>query len=60
MTPEELEAQLRVEAEQAIKALVEKYRQSENKTIDEIEAAALAMGKQYCARWWKRAPMTRR
>ena len=46
MTPEELEVQLREEAERAIKALVEKYRQSENKTIDEIEAAALAIGKQ--------------
>src|SRR5260370_27946640 len=46
MSPEELEAQLRVEAEKAIKTLVEKYRQSENKSIDEIEAAALAIGKQ--------------
>ena len=45
MTPEELEAQLREEAEKAIKALVEKYRESENKTIDEIEIAALAIGK---------------
>ncbi len=41
MTPEELEAQLRMEAEAEIKALVEKYRQSEDKTINDIEAAAL-------------------
>ena len=46
MTPEELESQLRVDAEKAIKSLVEKYRHSDNKTIDESEAAALAIGKQ--------------
>ena len=46
MTPDELEAQLQVEAAKAIKALVEKYRQSEDKTIDEIEAAAMTIGKQ--------------
>lgn len=44
MTPEELEAQLRMEAEAEIKALVEKYRQSEDKTINDIEAAALSIG----------------
>ena len=46
MTPQELEAQLRAEAEAAIKALVEKYRQGEDETISAIEEAALAIGNQ--------------
>ena len=46
MTPDELEAQLRTEAERIIKTTVEQYRQSKEKTIDEIEAAAVAVGKQ--------------
>jgi hypothetical protein len=46
MTPEELEAQLGLEAEAVIKAAVEKYRASERKSIDEIEMAAVAVGQQ--------------
>jgi len=45
MTAEELEGQLRAEAETLIKRTVEKYRESEHKTLSEIEAAALAVGK---------------
>jgi len=46
MTPEELEAQLRIEANTIIKTTVEKYRDSQEKTLAEIEAAAIAVGKQ--------------
>jgi uncharacterized protein with PIN domain len=46
MTPEELERQLRAEAETIIKTTVEKYRASKDKTLAEIEVAALAAGKQ--------------
>lgn len=46
MTPEELEARLRAEAEVRIKAMVEDYRNSESKSLAEIEQAALGLGKQ--------------
>lgn len=46
MTPDELEARLRAEAEARIKAMVEAYRGSESKSLAEIEQAALDLGKQ--------------
>jgi hypothetical protein len=46
MTLEELEAQLRAEAEAVIKRTVDKYRESEHKTLSEIEAAAVEVGQQ--------------
>ena len=46
MTPEELECELRTEADTIIRTTLEKYRESKAKTIEEIEAAALAVGKQ--------------
>lgn len=46
MSPEELEAKLRMEVEGHIKALVAGYAASERKSIDEIETAALSIGQQ--------------
>ena len=46
MTPEELAARLRREAEAHIQALVAGYEASERKSLDEIETAALLIGQQ--------------
>jgi uncharacterized protein with PIN domain len=46
MTPEELEVHLRAEAERHIKAMMETYRNSARKSLNEIEQAALALGQQ--------------